>query len=99
MAPRASRRYSSAHHHRNSIKHTAARSPAHSSPHSSQHSSALLLTLHALTSPPPNDLSPSKSTRLSTMSGTSGSSSRDWNDVLKHGSALGILKPSVAFPP
>ncbi len=33
------------------------------------------------------------------MSGTSGSSSRDWNDVLKHGSALGILKPDVAFPP
>ena len=33
------------------------------------------------------------------MSGSSGSSSRDWNDVLKHGSALGILKPDVAFPP
>ncbi|KAG7287538.1 hypothetical protein NEMBOFW57_007050 [Staphylotrichum longicolle] len=33
------------------------------------------------------------------MSGTSGSSSRDWNDLLKHGSALSILKPDVAFPP
>jgi len=33
------------------------------------------------------------------MSGTSGSSSRDWNDVLKHGSALGIFTPDVAFPP
>ncbi|KAK4032208.1 hypothetical protein C8A01DRAFT_41356 [Parachaetomium inaequale] len=33
------------------------------------------------------------------MSGTSGSSSRNWNDVLKHGSALSILKPDVAFPP
>ncbi|KAH6856261.1 hypothetical protein B0I37DRAFT_412201 [Chaetomium sp. MPI-CAGE-AT-0009] len=33
------------------------------------------------------------------MSGTSGNSSRNWDDVLKHGSALGILKPDVAFPP
>ncbi|KAK4150153.1 hypothetical protein C8A00DRAFT_37243 [Chaetomidium leptoderma] len=47
-----------------------------------------------------NNLSPSYLDILSTMSGTSGSSSsRDWNDVLKHGSALGILKPDVAFPP
>ncbi|EAQ87734.1 predicted protein [Chaetomium globosum CBS 148.51] len=33
------------------------------------------------------------------MSGTSGNSTRNWDDVLKHGSALGILKPDVAFPP
>jgi hypothetical protein len=34
------------------------------------------------------------------MSDNSGSSSsRDWNEVLKHGSALSILKPDVAFPP
>ncbi|KAK4251348.1 hypothetical protein VTI28DRAFT_487 [Corynascus sepedonium] len=33
------------------------------------------------------------------MSGTSDSSSRNWDDILKHGSALGILKPDVAFPP
>jgi hypothetical protein len=32
-------------------------------------------------------------------SSNSGSSSRNWNDVLKHGSALSILKPDVAFPP
>ncbi|AEO66538.1 797a82a6-a8a1-4b79-8c41-6b6ad102e147 [Thermothielavioides terrestris] len=29
----------------------------------------------------------------------SSSSSRNWNDLLKHGSALSILKPDVAFPP
>jgi hypothetical protein len=32
-------------------------------------------------------------------SDNNGSSSRNWNDVLKHGSALSILKPDVAFPP
>jgi hypothetical protein len=36
---------------------------------------------------------------LFTMSGTTGgSSSTNWNDVLKHGSALGILKPDLVFP-
>ncbi|KAL2153521.1 hypothetical protein VTH82DRAFT_4676 [Thermothelomyces myriococcoides] len=33
------------------------------------------------------------------MSGNSGSSTPNWDDILKHGSALGILKPDVAFPP
>ncbi|KAH6634989.1 hypothetical protein B0J18DRAFT_462130 [Chaetomium sp. MPI-SDFR-AT-0129] len=33
------------------------------------------------------------------MSNNSSSSNRNWNDLLKHGSALGILKPDVAFPP
>lgn len=28
-----------------------------------------------------------------------GGSSTNWNDVLKHGSALSILKPDVVFPP
>ncbi|KAK4224463.1 hypothetical protein QBC38DRAFT_502245 [Podospora fimiseda] len=35
------------------------------------------------------------------MSGTSGSSSDSskWDDLLKHGSALSILKPDVVFTP
>ncbi|KXX75853.1 hypothetical protein MMYC01_207341 [Madurella mycetomatis] len=28
-----------------------------------------------------------------------GGSSTNWNDVLKHGSALSILKPDVVYPP
>ncbi|KAK4125639.1 hypothetical protein N657DRAFT_678724 [Parathielavia appendiculata] len=45
-----------------------------------------------------NSLNPSHQDILATMSSNnSGNSSRNWDDILKHGSALSILKPDVAF--
>ncbi|KAL1840072.1 hypothetical protein VTJ49DRAFT_807 [Mycothermus thermophilus] len=33
------------------------------------------------------------------MSSSGDSSSSKWDEILSHGSALGILKPDIAFPP
>ena len=58
---------------------------------SSESQSSTVQNINPLCNPYPNI--------LFTMSGTNGgSSSTNWNDVLKHGSALGILKPDLVFP-
>lgn len=55
-------------------------------------------------SPPPhiktnNSPPPAPTTTATTMSDKQGSSSsdKDWNSLLKHSSALGILKPGIVF--
>ncbi|KAK4652275.1 hypothetical protein QC762_0101320 [Podospora pseudocomata] len=56
------------------------------------------LTSHRLHTSPTSPLPSQNIFQLSKMSG-SDSSSTKWDDILKHGSALSIVRPDVVFTP